>query len=249
MIATISHKGENYKVDLSYPFSIAISIQDQKGIQAWYLDHPKIEPVVSGDWLGSVKKGAPVNFNNIHFNPHAHCTHTECIGHITSETISVFKTLRNYFFKAKLISVLPEYLENKDAVISKNALIPHLQQDSNIDALIIRTIPNDERKLFYNYSNTNPTYLTKNAVEYLLEKNIQHLLIDTPSIDKERDKGRLEAHKTFWNYPQESFSLKTITELIFVSNQILDGWYFLNLQIAPVENDASPSNPVLYRIL
>lgn len=29
-----------------------------------------------------------------------------------------------------------------------------------------------------------------------------------------------------------------------LSNIILDGWYFLNLQIAPIENDATPSNPV-----
>jgi hypothetical protein len=40
----------------------------------------------------------------------------------------------------------------------------------------------------------------------------------------------------------------TITELIYVDNKIDDGTFFLNLQIAPFENDASPSKPVLYKI-
>lgn len=249
MIATISHKGETYKVDLSKPMSIAIPVQHQQGVRAWYVDFPKIEPVKMGDWIGEVKWGGSVNFRNILFNPHGHCTHTECVGHLTPENISVFQTLKNYFFKAKLISVLPEYIDNGDIVITSNSLYLHLKNDNVIDALIIRTIPNDHRKLYFNYSNTNPPYLNKSAVEYILEKKVQHLILDVPSIDKEKDGGKLEAHKTFWNYPQEKHTLRTITELAYIPNSILDDWYFLNLQIAPIENDASPSNPVLYRIL
>jgi len=37
----------------------------------------------------------------------------------------------------------------------------------------------------------------------------------------------------------------TITELIYVPNEVLDGAYLLNLQIAPFESDASPSRPLL----
>jgi len=40
----------------------------------------------------------------------------------------------------------------------------------------------------------------------------------------------------------------TITEFIFVPNTVKDGKYYLNLQVAPFENDASPSRPVLYKI-
>ncbi|GAB4447713.1 MAG: cyclase family protein [Bacteroidia bacterium] len=249
MIAQISHKGETYKVDLSKPMSIAIPVQHQKGVRAWYLDYPKIEPVKMGDWIGDVNRGGTVNFRNIFFNPHAHCTHTECVGHISKDFYSIYQTLKNYFFKAILITVLPEYFDNGDIVVTKKSLLPHLENEQYIDALIIRTIPNDERKLYFNYSNTNPCYLDKSAVEYILSKNVQHLILDLPSIDKEKDEGKLEGHKTFWNYPQEKHSLKTITELAYIPNNILDNWYFLNLQIAPIENDATPSNPVLYRIL
>lgn len=249
MIATISHKGETYKVDLSHPMSIAIPLQHQQGVRAWYVDFPKIEPVITENWIGEVSRGGSVNFKNIFFNPHGNGTHTECVGHITPENISVFQTLKNYFFKAKLISVLPEYLDNGDTVISHSSLLPHLDEDTMVDALIIRTIPNDERKLFMNYSNTNPTYLSVEGMQYILEKHVQHLIVDIPSVDRERDDGKLEAHKIFWNYPQEKISMKTITELAYIPNSILDGWYFLNLQIAAIKNDASPSNPVLYRVL
>jgi hypothetical protein len=41
----------------------------------------------------------------------------------------------------------------------------------------------------------------------------------------------------------------TITELIYVPNKVKDGTYFLNHQIAPFENDASPSKPILYKVI
>jgi hypothetical protein len=41
----------------------------------------------------------------------------------------------------------------------------------------------------------------------------------------------------------------TITELIFVNNEVKDGSYLLNLQIASFENDASPSKPILFEII
>ena len=51
----------------------------------------------------------------------------------------------------------------------------------------------------------------------------------------------------FWNTKGVIRQYATITEFIFVNNSIGDGTYFLNLQIAPFENDASPSRPVLYK--
>ena len=41
---------------------------------------------------------------------------------------------------------------------------------------------------------------------------------------------------------------RTITELIYVPEEVTDRQYLLNLQIAPFENDASPSKPILYAI-
>jgi hypothetical protein len=80
------------------------------------------------------------------------------------------------------------------------------------------------------------------------------LLIDLPSVDKEKDGGKLAAHKAFWNvkdvnHLNEDARLNcTITEMVFVPNEVSDGIYVLNLQIASFENDASPSKPILYSI-
>ena len=234
------------EVDLSKPLDISIPLKasDNNPI-AWYLDKPTIEPVKDGDWVGKISEGASVNFNNIAFNPHAHGTHTECVGHITSEFYSVNESLKTFFFLAEVISINPE-VQGEDLVISEKQ-IKSLLKDKNPEALIIRTLPNAEDKKSKKYSNTNWPYLSENAALLIREMGIKHLLIDTPSVDKEKDEGKLLVHKAFWNYPSSPRLDATITELIFVDNEVKDGNYLLNLQMASFHNDASPSKPVLYK--
>ncbi|OSY87341.1 metal-dependent hydrolase [Tenacibaculum holothuriorum] len=248
MIATIEYNNRKYIIDLTQPIDISIAIDTTKqNINAWYLDDPKIFPVSDGEWTGSVAQGADVNFNNIQFNPHSHITHTECVGHITEEVFSVNKELSKFFFLAEVITIAPEQLENKDFVISKKQL-QHALGNKKRDAVVIRTLPNLSDKKQMQYSNTNPTYMLEEAAEYLREKNIQHLLVDLPSVDKEKDEGKLLSHNAFWNTEGDIRKNATITEFIYVPNKIKDGTYFLNLMIAPFENDASPSKPILYKI-
>jgi kynurenine formamidase len=151
-------------------------------------------------------------------------------------------------FLAELITVLPYQIENGDFVITRKMLEEHLKDVGKPEAVIIRTLSNGLNKLHFQYSNTNPPYIQKEGIEYLNELKVEHLLIDMPSIDREMDEGKLEAHHTFWNYPNDPQLHKTITELIYVPNEVIDGTYILNLQFAPFENDASPSKPILYKI-
>jgi len=233
-------------VDLSKPLDISIPLKSSsKNPIAWNMDRPKIEPVKSDDWVGKVSEGASVNFNNIAFNPHAHGTHTECIGHITPEFHSVNDTLKNFFFLAEVISVIPES-DGEDCVISESQLKLHLE-GKNPEALIIRTFPNTSSKRTKKYTNTNWPYLQAKAAVYLRKLGVKHLLVDMPSVDKEKDDGKLAAHKGFWNHPRSPRLDATITEFIYVSNRIKDGNYLLNLQIAPFHNDATPSKPILYK--
>ena len=247
MIASIEHNSQNFKIDLSKPLDISIPLRASKeNVNAWYIGEPKIEAVQLGDWIGSIEKGADVNFNNIYFNPHAHGTHTECVGHITEEFHSINKNLKHFFFTAELISVAPEKYMG-DTVISKNQ-VEHLLKNKSPEALVIRTMPNTKDKKNRKYSETNWTYLTEDAMNFIRLKEIKHLLIDLPSVDREHDGGKLLCHKAFWNFDKATRMDCTITELIYVRNRIKDGSYVLNLQIAPFENDATPSKPVLYRI-
>jgi kynurenine formamidase len=247
LIAAIEYNSKKQKIDLSKPIDISIPLKaSKKNVNAWYINEPKIEPEKDGEWIASVAEGASINFNNIYFNPHAHGTHTECVGHITEKVHSINQNLKQFFFLAEVITVAPEnYL--KDKVISKKQLQFALGNKKR-DAVIIRTIPNTKEKLSRQYSNTNWTYLLEEAVELLVKKGVKHLLIDLPSIDREKDGGELRGHNAFWNTKGKLRLDATITELIYVPNHIEDGTYFLNLQIAPFENDATPSKPILYKI-
>ncbi|WP_242091958.1 cyclase family protein [Aestuariivivens sediminicola] len=247
MLATIQYHSRKLKIDFSKPLDISIPLRASKtNVNAWYLEEPKIEPVREGEWVAAVSEGASINFNTIHFNPHAHGTHTECAGHITERVYSINKHLKQYFFLAELITVASERL-NGDEIISKKQ-IQFALGNKKRDAVVLRTIPNTKEKLTRQYSHTNWPYLTEEAVNYLVKKGIKHLLIDQPSIDKEKDEGKLLAHHAFWNTKGKLRLDATITEFIYVPNSIKDGTYFLNLQIAPFENDAAPSKPVLYKI-
>ena len=254
MLATINHKNEIFQVDFLKPIDISLPLSNtDKNPIAWYLEKPVMAPVVVDNWIGKVSNGATTNFNTIRFNPHGHGTHTECLGHITHDFYSINQILKTFFFVAELLSVVPEKQLN-DYVITKKQL-EKLLQNKNTEALVIRTLPNLDAKQSAKYSNTNPPFLTEEAALFIKDCNIQHLLIDLPSVDKEKDDGKLAAHKAFWNIKNtkkvntDARFNATITELVYVSNHVKDGKYLLNLQIASFENDASPSKPILYKIM
>tara|TARA_R100000935_G_C2781320_1_gene141816 strand:+ start:69 stop:815 length:747 start_codon:yes stop_codon:yes gene_type:complete len=248
MIAEIKHQNKKYTIDLSKPLDISLSLRgDDKNPVAWYLNAPKIQPVVDGDFIGKVTAGSSTNFNNISFNPHGHGTHTECVGHITREFYSINEALKTFFFTAQVISVEPEK-RGEDLVITESQIRESIKEE-NIEAIVIRTLPNYIDKRSKKYSHTNWPYLEEGAAKLTRELGIKHLLIDLPSVDKEKDEGKLLAHKAFWDYPKNTRLDATITELIYVASKIEDGFYILNLQIASFENDAAPSKPVLYKIM
>jgi len=247
MIATIQHQEKNYSVDLLDPIDISIPLRaGSLNANAWYSPPVRIEPVVMGDWIGDVNRGGSVNFRNVFLNPHGNGTHTECVGHISKENYSLNEHLKTFFFLAELISIQPEK-NGDDHVITKSQLEKSLKH-KKAEAVVIRTLPNSAEKLTHHYSNTNPAYLDHEAAQLLVTRNVKHLLLDLPSVDREKDDGKLLAHHAFWQYPFATRTDCTITEMIFVPQQIEDGFYLLNIQITALENDASPSKPVLYKL-
>ncbi|HEU4495691.1 MAG TPA: cyclase family protein, partial [Flavobacterium sp.] len=228
---------DNFRADFSKPLdlSIALSATDENPI-AWYIGKPAIEPVRFGEWVGKVSEGSSTNFNTISFNPHGHGTHTECLGHITKGFYSINQSLKTFFFLAELVSIAPEERDG-DFIITREQVEEALKGKTP-EAAIIRTLPNSAEKLSKKYSDTNPPYLDECAAAFLRESGVKHLLIDLPSVDREKDGGRLLAHKAFWNVKNindlnaDARLDATITEMIFVKDAIRDGSYLLNLQIA-----------------
>ena len=249
MLAKITHNKETFTVNLLEPIDISVPITSKSNPQAWYLDKPQFTTVKNGDWVGSVKDGGDVNFRTITFNPHSHGTHTETVGHITSQIHSINKHLKTFFFIVEVVTVIPEKLETPDNdFVIKASQFDSVLNDSSAQALIIRTLPNLEDKKTKNWSHTNWPYVEEEAMVRFRESGIKHLLIDLPSVDKEKDGGALKAHHAFWNTKGALRLDATITEMIYVPDTVPDGTYLLNLQIASFDNDATPSKPILYSI-
>lgn len=248
MITNITHQNKTYKVDLSQPIDISLPLSNTpENVTAWYVPIPTFSPVMENGFVGDVNLGGNVNFRNIFFNPHGHGTHTECVGHISKEPYTINQCLKQFFFFADVLTIQPEKIGNDDVITL--AQIKNLWQPKGNEAIIIRTLPNDSDKKSFQYSNTNPAYIEAKVAAYLTQNGINHLLIDTPSVDRESDDGKLAAHHVFWEYPENTKTNRTISELVFIDNKIPDGTYLLNIQIASFENDASPSKPVLYKII
>jgi len=245
----LDYSEDQYEVDLSQPMDISIPlVPGSDSPNCFWAPIFEVSPVRSGDWVGDVNQGGGVNFKNVKINPHGNGTHTECVGHISGEPVSINKVLQEFHYVAKVVSVYPQIMENQDKVITLDQMRDLL--DGNIPpALILRTLPNDVDKKQRIYSGTNPPYMDSDAIKYLVDRGVKHLLLDLPSVDREEDDGKMLAHKAFWGYPEKIDREKTISELIFVDNDIKDGIYLLNLQIASFELDVSPSKPVLYRMI
>lgn len=207
-----------------------------------------MEPVVAGKFKGEVKQGGSVNFKNVTFNPHGNGTHTECVGHITREAQSVNRSLERYFFFALLVSVKPDVMGNGDRVVMPAAFKELFMPGDGVEAVVVRTLPNTAEKRSADYSGTNPAYFHHEVLAYLSAAGVHHFLTDLPSVDRESDGGLLLSHKAFWGLPDRCLEHKTITELIYVPEGLKDGFYLLELQVAPFELDAAPSRPVLYEV-
>lgn len=266
MISKYEIDNDNYFCDFSKPLSLAIPLVFN-GEQPSSYGVPKAvsNAYEDGNFIGDVRRGGSCNFETIEMTPHCNGTHTECVGHITKERVSIAESLKERISKCVVISVEPtgfsgtseKYNETKkddDLVITREQLKEILKEYDSFEynSLAIRTIPNSESKKTGDYSEL-PAYFTKDAMEYIFELGIDNLLVDLPSIDRLYDEGKMTNHRTFWQVDEDrninkSTLHKTITEFIFVEDEIKDGYYILDLQIPPFVSDAAPSTPILYKL-
>jgi len=266
---TLTIAGTTYRVDISEPLDISIPVRFH-GPQPSVFHAPPAtsEPFQEDGFIGSVSRGGSCNCETHTFVPHTSGSHTECVGHISEKPISVPDVLKNGLFPATLITLQSEEARNT-AESYTSALLPgdrlltsamleaclHDTQPDFLQALVIRTLPNSADKLTENYDLTGSAFFSTEAMNSLVQRGVQHLLVDIPSVDRLHDEGRLGNHHIFWDLPQGSrqvekrnASPRTITELIYVPTAIADGQYLLNLQLAPLLADAAPSRPTLYKV-
>lgn len=237
----ISRKAKNYRVDLNKGIVCSSVLGDaSREPSAWYVKPVFINPVRMGDWVGAVAEGGSVNFFEVSLNPHGNGTHTECYGHIDKEHLKVNELIKEnhgwVYFKRMPIRMVngDQLLCLADLEVPEEGLPPFV-------ALAADGLPFPGQ-----FSNTNPPYLERALAAFLAEAGVRHLIVDLPSVDREEDGGALAAHRAFWQYPEATRKDASITELAYFPKELKEGFYFINLQIAPLHNDASPSRPIFY---
>jgi arylformamidase len=210
-------------------------------------------------FTGAVATGAGCNCTVLHNTPHCNGTHTESVGHITTERIGIASILAEPIFLSELVSITPvaaqdtdeDYqpaLSPNDQLITYQALKRVLPEKPAGLGLAIRNLPNRPEKMVQDYSTIAPPFFSLEAIQYIRDLGYQHLLVDIPSIDRAADEGLLSAHHIFFGLAAEQHSIQndtvlpyTITEMIYVPNHIPDGLYLTTIQIPPFYTDAAPS--------
>jgi arylformamidase len=267
------HQGLKLRANLADALSIAIPL-DFGGPQPNHFGAPRAvaTPVAVGLFTGDTRAGGSVNCETLTLVPHCNGTHTECVGHLTEDRVSVSEVLRGGLALAALISVAPvsasESRESTlprpvpgDRLVTAKALAVALEAALGgyaarvaPEALVVRTLPNDASKLTRAYGeNPPPPYFSREAAAWLVTQGISQLVTDLPSMDRSQDEGRLTAHRVFFGLPpgsrraQEAQRARaTITELAWIAPTVRDGLYLLDLQLPAFLCDAAPSRPVLF---
>ncbi len=288
MHISIQIEDKTYGIDPDKFFDLSIPLNfNGEQPNAYGADKAVSKAVEAGLLVGDTRLGGSCNFEQYTFIPHCSGTHTESVGHITHERITILDSLKDVFIPAMLVTVEPEnaaetndtYAPEKNAedkLITRAALEKALEESAykwppkggtqneggaqNIGALIVRTLPNDDSKKTREYLKDRPPFFSTEAMRYIAElgaaPGVKHLLVDMPSIDRMFDEGKLSNHRIFWNAAEGSHELNensraqnTVTEMIYAPDEVKDGLYLLNLQIAPFAADAAPSRPLIFRIL
>ncbi len=238
------HAENNVRIDANVFFDLSIAIGKRNNVNCYYLDDPDFTYFESPEFTGSLEKGGSVNCEKISLYPHASGTHTECALHVVKVDFDMRHVEIPPFMMCRLVSVLPSEVNN-DRVIDKLEEVI-FQNFENYTAIIIRTLPNETNKQHRNYSGSNPPYFEPELLTRLREAGYKHILCDLPSIDKESDEGRLSAHKNWFLENGKAYNDRTITELIFIRDEIKDGSYALSIQRPSIETDAVPSRILIY---
>ena len=269
MIIEVQNLHRRYRIDSSQSIDISIPFQFNGNQPNFYDVQPgKMMPLKTGDTSWSVAQGAGCNVPEISMNIHCSGTHTESVGHLLKDPGDVGNIVKDSFLPAVLITVSPVNFEDcnesyhctvemNEKIILKHAIKDQVEKwsDTQPTALVIRTIPNNDNKKSLRFNDSPPPFFTNDALQYITQLGIHHLIVDIPSVDRMSDDGVLGNHRIFWGdgkNPQcdvDSDSKKTITEMAYIPNSAEDGAYFVNIQIPHFVCDAAPSRPLLFPIL
>jgi arylformamidase len=246
VILSFNRQGKSYAANLDEPIAISIAVQREHSVGSFGIVPASYRTYTDGDFIGNTNQGGPCNLETITFTPHGNSTHTECVGHIADSPFLVNDHIADTYYLAALWSLSSLGTNDK---MSLNFEKQNFIELNDVDALVIRSLPNTPDRIHTDYSGQNATYIAVSDMQKIVDSGIKHLIIDLPSVDPEWDGGALAAHHVFWQYPANTRTNASITEFAFIPNELNDGQYLLKLNIGNFESDAAPSRPVLYPII
>ena len=212
----------------------------------------------------------PVNVDKLTICAHNNRTHTESTRHIYSNGLNISDIVDNHdnisFYGCIIISVKPRFIyqintkndkyecgvnidKYNDLIITKSMIETKINNiiDMNNKALssffkqcIFIRVECDK-----NIKNTNCPFLSNDAMQYLHNNFTNVFGINLCSVDR-FESPKVPNHRIWFGHNPKSNRL--IVEGLLIPNNIYDGIYCLNLQLAPIANtDAVPTRPIVYK--
>ncbi|MCB9519542.1 MAG: cyclase family protein [Myxococcales bacterium] len=256
--------------DLSAPIAAGVVIDpapDAPQPSAFGLPRAAATPFAGPGFVLDLDRGGPVNCAVVTLAPHGNGTHTESALHVDAAAPPVTGVAPLAPFVVALVSVAPTPLGETDehylgcasrsdlvvtAAMTRAAASTLLTEC--VEGIFLRCAAAEglDRRV---WSGQDPPYLTLDCAAWLASLPAAHLLIDLPSVDRERDDGELPNHRAWWGLPPRGAggpparrADRTITELAAVPASVPDGLYLCALHVAPLALDAAPSRPVLFAL-
>jgi len=255
------------------PVRISVPLRFNEGEQANAFDQPLAKTDRILDVTLRDGKANGVRCDSVTFTPHCNTTHTESIGHISKDAVSisdVMAGIEDTLHQALLISVRPvaydttndtyKHAKHGDYLITRygieNAMRSIRGEFPTTQAIIIRCDHLNYLETPFNRFD-NPPYFSFEAMQFLVDCGYKHLLTNLPSIDRASDEGELLNHVSFFRMPanRDASGINvaehkvTNTELCFIPREIQDGHYFLRLGVLHNWNlDAAPAAPLLFPV-
>jgi kynurenine formamidase len=262
---------DSFDLDLADPIDLAQEVRFDGNAeleQPFGAPAPQAEALRVRNFVGDVALGGSCNCFTQSFTAHTSGTHSESAAHLTREPLDAWRVLPTDLLPCVLLHAesapVPERAPQvadgrargddpgaRPRVITAAALeaawptalaFPPL-------AAVIGSGTDASPAAF-----RQPPYFSPDAMRFLLERGILHLVVDLPSLDPREDGGALAAHRVFFGMPPRSTALReatrpraTVTELARVPRTLAPGSYLLMLQAPAIAGDAVPCRPLLYR--
>ena len=247
-----------------------------KGSGAFHLPKLSTSPFeVSGVFIGDVEQGGSCNVDILHLSPHK-LTHLQTETHIISEgtNISDLGLIEGFALVVDLSGWMglekDETLDSNGRKSTNSISVAQLQYavdeaigqvlspEQRFNLLAIKTRLSLDRE-DTDYTGRDPLHLEPEVAQFIHDyheivgnpgRQIQTLILDLPSIDREDDGGLLLAHRNYFGIKdgKSQGEKRSLVEFAYLRG-LETGLYYCQIHPYPIQTNAIIVNPVFYPLI